>query len=506
MDGKELKKEFGDYQTPIEFSDVVCAYLKNALNINPTMIIEPTAGIGNFIASGLKFFPHVEKVYGIELNLEYCKICRENNQDARVEIIQNNFFTFDMNSLEEKEDILILGNPPWATNSDLNFNLPKKVNFKGLTGTEAITGASNFDICEYIILKLIEEYKNTNTVISMLCKTSVARNIIVELAKNKINTEYIKMLEFDSKKVFDISASACLFVLKLSSSETKYDICEVMSIENPEIVKNVIRCKDGLLTTGFDDLENFEGSCELTWRQGVKHDCAKIMELTKQSDEIYINGNKEKVELENTFVFPLVKSSHFKSPIISSDFKKYVIVTQKKVKQDTKIIKEEAIKTWGYLNKHKHFFDRRKSSIYIGAPDFSMFGIGEYSYMPYKVGVSGFYKTPLFSLVYNENDKQKPVMGDDTSYFLAFEDKDIAYVCMLLLNCKRVQKFLLSISFQDSKRPYTKKVLSRISFKKCIEIITTKELEETEKELNLSLYVTDFLYDKFQNYIYNRLN
>ena len=39
----------------------------------------------------------------------------------------------------------------------MNFNLPEKENFKRLSGTDAITGASNFDICEYIILKLIEK-------------------------------------------------------------------------------------------------------------------------------------------------------------------------------------------------------------------------------------------------------------------------------------------------------------------------------------------------------------
>ncbi|MDD6484347.1 MAG: hypothetical protein PUF72_07215 [Clostridiales bacterium] len=44
-------------------------------------------------------------------------------------------------------------------------------------------------------------------------------------------------------------------------------------------------------------------------------------------------------------------------------------------------------------------------------------------------------------------------MGDDTTYFLAFDDINEAYTCMLVLNSKKVQEFLLSISFQDAKRP-----------------------------------------------------
>lgn len=501
MSGNELKREFGDYQTPLEFSDIVCDYLKNYLKINPDVIVEPTAGIGNFINSSLRIFSNLKKAYGIEINLEYCDICRENNRDDRVEIINDNFFTYDTKALVKRNNLLVIGNPPWATNSDLNFNLPKKMNFKGLSGTDAITGASNFDICEYMILKLIEEFSNTNTMIAMLCKTSVARNILMELNRNETNTEYVKMIEFNANKVFGISAAACLFIIQLSSSKKNYAVCEVMDIVNPDIVKDIIRCKDGFLTSGLIEVENFEGECELVWRQGVKHDCSKIMELTKKTDGTYINGNKELIELENTFVFPLMKSSFFKSPVIKDNFKKYVIVTQKKARQETKYIETQAIKTWDYLNSNKELFDNRKSSIYNGAPAFSMFGVGDYSYAPYKVGVSGFYKKALFCLVYNDGDIEHPVMGDDTSYFLAFNDKDTAYACMLLLNCKRVQDFLFSISFQDAKRPYTKKVLARISLRKCADVISIGELKEIEKELKLDSIITDDMYNKLKSYI-----
>lgn len=45
-----------------------------------------------------------------------------------------------------------------------------------------------------------------------------------------------------------------------------------------------------------------------------------------------------------------------------------------------------------------------------------MFGIGDYSFAPYKVALSGFYKKPLFCLLY----ASKPVMTDDTAYFWHF--------------------------------------------------------------------------------------
>ena len=142
-------------------------------------------------------------------------------------------------------------------------------------------------------------------------------------------------------------------------------------------------------------------------------------------------------------------------------------------------------------------FDRRKSSIYRGAPPFSMFGVGDYSYSKYKVGVSGFYKQPLFSVLYS--DDEKPVMTDDTSYFICFDSYDTAYVAMLLLNSDKVRGFLSSIAFLDSKRPYTKKILERIDFGKIVESLTMDDLTETEYKLDLSHYVTTSMYETFKS-------
>ena len=200
------------------------------------------------------------------------------------------------------------------------------------------------------------------------------------------------------------------------------------------------------------------------------------MELTLRNGVLQ-NGQKEAVHIEDDIVFPLIKSSMFKAPIIHS-FSKYVIVTQKKVREETEHLKNDVPKTWEYLNNNIKLFENRKSSIYNGAPPFSMFGVGDYSYSKYKVGVSGFYKQPLFSVLYS--DDEKPVMIDDTSYFICFDNYDMAYVAMLLLNSDKVQKFLKSIAFLDAKRPYTKKVLERIDFHKIIKTLIIDELSKTE--------------------------
>ena len=140
-------------------------------------------------------------------------------------------------------------------------------------------------------------------------------------------------------------------------------------------------------------------------------------------------------------------------------------------------------------------FLKRKSSIYKDAPNFSMFGIGDYSYAPYKVGVSGFYKKPLFSVLASSNSI--PIMTDDTSYFICFRTYDSAYVAMLILNSTRVQQFLSTIAFLDAKRPYTKKVLERIDFHKILQSIQITELIDTEKALGLEKYINENMLSSF---------
>lgn len=495
------KKEFGDYQTPDYFAMKVCDLLKNGLHLDPKLIIEPTSGVGNFLNAALETFEKVEKAIGLEINAKYCAKCKKRIVDTRLQVINNNFFSYQIEQHMEDKETLFIGNPPWAMNSDLNFNLPEKENFKRLSGTDAITGASNFDICEYIILKLIEKSVNKNVAIAMLCKTSVARNILLELDRNDICVDTVRMYNFNSTKVFGISAPACMLYIKMSTTNTKCRECEVFEIDTPDMMCRKIVFQNGKLSNLNDGVLDLDGKCVIEWRQGVKHDCAGVMELEKKGEHCYKNKKKEEVELEDSLIFPLMKSSSFKKPIINSDFKKYVIVTQKKVREETNYIEELAPKTWKYLCDRKDAFDSRKSSIYKGAPAFSMFGVGDYSYAEYKVGISGFYKKPLFALLYNREKIEQPIMVDDTSYFLSFDNYSDAYTCMLLLNCDRVQKFLLSISFQDAKRPFTKKVLQRLDFNKCIKNITFEELEETEHILKLPKKITTEMYAEFIKFV-----
>lgn len=494
------KREFGDYQTPRLFAKKICKYLKESIGLHPEIVIEPTCGRGNFLYESLTF--GAQEYYGIEINEEYCQYCRQMLDDPRIQIINKDFFSFSIaDYINRHDDILVIGNPPWVTNATLSsagsINIPDKSNFKKLRGLDAITGCGNFDICEYMILQIIRECKNTNTTVAMLCKTSVARNVYQEAINNGISFSLCKNLEFDAAKVFGINASACLLLIKLCSKSQRDICCEVAKLDEPEKIIKSYSCKNNIFYNEVkEDICDFDGHCCLEWRQGIKHDCSKVVEL-KLFENRLTNGFKENISIEQTYLYPLVKSSMIKSPVVNS-FSRYIIVPQKKVNENTENIAKLAPKTWDYLIQHESCFAQRKSIVYSRCSRFAMFGIGEYSFAPYKVAISGFYKDPKFAVVHKENT---PVMLDDTCYFLSFSSYDLAYVAMLLLNDLRVSKFLKNIAFLDSKRPYTKRLLQRIDFSKIISIVSYDKLLSNESVLGLSRHLNISMYKEFVNFI-----
>jgi hypothetical protein len=201
------------------------------------------------------------------------------------------------------------------------------------------------------------------------------------------------------------------------------------------------------------------------------------MELDKVNGH-FVNGLKEEIKLESDLVYGILKSSDLKNTVIK-ETRKHTIVTQKKVGQETNYIRYDFPKTYKYLSEHQDVFNARKSSIYNNKPPFSIFGVGDYSFKPYKVAISGLYKTFHFTLILPQNEK--PVMLDDTCYMLGFDKLEFAVYSLILLNSETTMQLLQSITFADAKRTFTKDVLMRIDL---LELAQTIETSELQNELN----------------------
>lgn len=147
------KTAFGDFQTPLELVQAVCVLIAQT-GFDPASILEPTCGIGAFLQAASETFPNARRVLGFEINPNYVSqvqhVCSRICSQARVEIHQANFFLTDWPAIIATlpEPMLVIGNPPWVTNSALSAldsaNTPVKANLDNLRGIDALTGKSRY--------------------------------------------------------------------------------------------------------------------------------------------------------------------------------------------------------------------------------------------------------------------------------------------------------------------------------------------------------------------------
>lgn len=126
------KIEFGDFQTPQALADRICQKLQQE-GVNPSLIVEPTCGHGNFLDAAKRKFSETCELQGFEINGHYVEKARErfaNSNSIKIykcDVMQETIFP----QKNFPKNCLIIGNPPWITNSRMGriggANLPKKI-------------------------------------------------------------------------------------------------------------------------------------------------------------------------------------------------------------------------------------------------------------------------------------------------------------------------------------------------------------------------------------------
>ena len=465
-------KEFGNFQTPSQLAEQVVRAVSK-VGFEPSSMFEPTCGRGAFILAALNQFPNAERLLGVEIDramLEDVQVLlRSTVSNTQVDLATGDIFELDWDEAlsDLRDPLLILGNPPWITNSGIGSingrNLPKKSNVRRERGIDAITGRGNFDISEWIMLEALKRFETRDMLLAMLCKTSVARRLLHHAWQNDFPISYCSLHEFDARRSFGVSVHACLLLARSGPSSASNKQCPVFETIDATSPSRTVgfTWEDGLVAdiARYQTLRNLLASGPSRhWRSGIKHDCSKLMELTL-TDGHYRNGHGDRVEIEESHVYRLHKGSEVANPNRRSD-PKFVIVTQKDIADDTLKIKEDAPSTWQYLDSNRHQFASRGSIVYAGRPPFSMFGVGEYAFTKWKVAVSSFHKRIEFVAIPPHDGK--PAMVDDTVYYLPCEDQRQAEFLVSVLNSHLAVEFLSSMVFWDEKRPITARLLNKL--------------------------------------------
>ncbi len=453
------KMEFGDFQTPDELARHACKLL-GSLEISPGSVVEPTCGKGSFLRASEETFSNCSSFLGFELDPEYVEAA---GMLKKSKIHCEDFFSKNWPSTLKylEETILVIGNPPWVTNSALGSlggaNLPRKSNFQHFTGMDAITGKSNFDISEWMMIHLLECLSGRKAVLAMLCKTVVARKVLRHAWSRKLQVARSAIYEIDAAEHFGAAVDACFLVCILEPGAGSME-CAVYPTLDSSSRTSTFALLDGRLVADLETADEFGhlyGRSPLKWRSGVKHDCASVMEICHRGGDEFENGLGEVVRLEWTYLYPTLKSSDLMKS--GSAPSRYTLVTQQWTGEDTSRIRLETPQTWDYLQSHAGRLDRRASTIYRNRPRFSIFGTGPYTFAPWKVAISGFYKRLDFQCVGPAHGR--PVVFDDTCYFLPCRNEEDARLLVDLLNSDAARGFFRSVVFWDAKRPITAQIL-----------------------------------------------
>ena len=218
---KKTKMEYGDFQTPRDLAYTVTAFLRDS-GILPSVIVEPTCGQGSFVLAANEIFHKARQIFAFDINSAYISALQKQIHDARGghwHVSQQDFFTFDWKNFFApfRGEILVLGNPPWVTNAALGIigsdNLPIKTNFQNHVGFAAKTGKANFDISEWMLIKLLEALDRQRGCLAMLCKTSTARKVLRHGWINRFNIGRASVHLIDASMHFGVSVDACLLVV-----------------------------------------------------------------------------------------------------------------------------------------------------------------------------------------------------------------------------------------------------------------------------------------------------
>jgi hypothetical protein len=133
----------------------------------------------------------------------------------------------------------------------------------------------------------------------------------------------------------------------------------------------------------------------------------------------------------------------------------------------TERLVDTAPRTWAYLMRHAERLDGRRSRIWRDGPRFGLYGLGPYSFAPWKVVAPAIHRPTVFQVVGPHHGQ--PVLVDDTTVFLPFDTEDDARRAARALRSPEVANYLRARVPPDAKRGLTVRILSDLDWTRALQ-------------------------------------
>jgi adenine-specific DNA-methyltransferase len=391
----------------------------------------------------------------------------------------------------------LVGNPPWISWNSLLGGYRKQIELELLPeyalfdfhGQEAQLGHSNDDYLVTFTLVTIHRYLKEGGLCSFIIKQPLLTNVSgktfrrfsIHHVRENVRLGVKEVADLRKVNPFGIGNETAIIVLK-REDKTVYPVpYETWSKSDGEIVVEKGEAKPSndrditspwvVLTPDLKETEFMEGNCVYEIRHGLKHDVADVLivrPIERNEDRLVVQriseDDKEMYEVEVEAVYPFLQPRHISA--WKFEGYTYAIIPQRKAGEDNeeKLARKLPL-TYKYLERFKDRFTARKSRIFTQKPFYGLFGLGTYTWKPYKVCWCGLGFKPEFVVLSAIRDRMvgdKLPIPDGTIYFIPLDRKEEAHFVCAVLNSELVRKFLSARSGK-SKRGLSKKVMEQLS-------------------------------------------
>lgn len=388
----------------------------------------------------------------------------------------------------------IVGNPPWIKWEFLDEGYKQRLEILYLdiyelfshSGMEASLGYAHDDISVVFMFVVMDKYLRDGGLLSFVVKQTLYKSqASSELRKFKIEKngdsdsplkveQVLDLLEIDP---FESSSETSVLVLR-KGEQNEYPVDYQVWHERPEdsvqeddelevVLSKTVRedkiavpdpdeddeLAPWIVTTEEDTIPSLgDGSNFYQARHGIVNDLvnAFFIEVEEKTSDGYLkfnnnpeytHGNSKDVKLNNVekiepeYVYPMVKSRHVNK--WNQDGCYNVIIPQKKAGVDNED-ELRGTKLYEYLQEMKEDLNTRSSS-WVNSDDkpfYSIFGIGEYTFTPYRVIWTAMGYSPEFCVVSDVEDEllgTKPILPDNPIGYVPAQSKEEAhYICGIL--------------------------------------------------------------------------
>ena len=492
---RQERQALGFFNTPSSIAHLL-------KKMTPTgRVLDPSCGTGELLIpqielrakKGQTLKSILREVQGIEIDERIANEAKKNYMNTlkkfgfKISISEIPIYCADALDLDSKiikslegEFDSIVGNPPWILWPNISKEnqaqwkiLAKEYQLSLPKGIFSRLGHSNDDVGVAFAMVTSCFYLKHGGTATFVLKRNIMRNTtgrIFRELKVKNRDIGIKLIyDFDDIFPFglDVGAETAIFSWEMDA-KTEFPIKTF--VLNNNLSENdfwTIELKNSLFSSS--EIVPLGEDHSLPWidktlfskafgrnnheiRHGIKQDAGKVFSV-----------DPKVLDIEKGLIFPYLKSKNIEKWKIKSY--SYRIIPLKKTNEKNSLwLKKEYPKTYNYLLKNQKTLLNRKSIWLKSGEFYNAFGIGEYTWAPYKVAWCRLGFKPDFVVISTVEDHtlgSKPLIPGDHFMFIPFKDKYEAYYVCGLLNSEPIQEAITALALK-SKSSLTKGVIQSI--------------------------------------------